>query len=514
MRSTLISRQRDLLRNIRNAQQQRDQANARIGSGYRVRTPSDSPADAAGVVRARRQIAGIAQFRSNLASARAELRAVDGALFEATNVLQRAAQLAAQGANGVQTAAERANIAKEADGVYRHLLAIANTVYDGRYVFAGGSGATPAFAPSASSPSGAVYNGDATQRSLLFPDGRPAQISLAGDAIFSTPNGVTGRGRLAPAPAPTPNPPIGLGVAFSGGLDALITADLRGPFVAAAPPSGSSAGDTLTVALATEDGSASGTLTPPPLAGGEDAAALAGLLNAEIAVNPALAGKVSFQDVGGALALVVSDTAGTGFTFNAVATGGLTSGLEVGGSAGGFSAEEIAAALQQAADAVPQLTQAGVRFTAVDGEVRLDSDVDATVTALDFARGSQFASGLAGTHRVGGMGSADALGAVHRLAEALRANDVAAIEAAIPELQRAVDHVSGAQGFYGSTLRQIEVTLGSLAQLDTVQQERLSLLRDADILAEISALQTASSAEQFALQVAARRQPTLLDVLA
>ncbi|MBI1358335.1 MAG: flagellar hook-associated protein 3 [Acidobacteria bacterium] len=511
MRSTLISRQRNLLLNIRNAQQERDQANSRIGSGYKVQKPSDSPADAAGVVRARHQIAAIQQFQSNLSSSQAELRAVDGALFEATNVVQRAAQLAAQAGNGTQTAASRSNIAKEVDGVYRHLLSIANTVYDGRYVFAGGNDSTPAFVES---NGGAVYNGDSTQRSLIFPDGRPAQISLAGDAIFATPDVLQGQGRTVPTAAAAPNPPIGIGLAFSGGLDAVISVDLRGPFVAAAPPSGALAGDTLSVTLTADDGSVAGTLSPPALSGGEDATALAGLLNAEIAANPALDGKVSFQDIGGALSLVVDDSAGTGFSFTSISTGGLASGLEAGGSAGGFSAEEIAGALQQAADQNAQLSQARVRFTAVDGEVRVDSDVDVTVTGLDFARGSSFASGLAGTHRVGGANSSDVFGSIQRLVDALQGNDEAAIQAAVPELQRAIDHLSGAQGFYGGTLRQIELTLNSLTQQGTVQQERLSTLRDADILEEISALQSAQSAEQFALQVAARQQPTLLDVLA
>jgi|GEM_PF-2068278 len=514
MRSTLISRQRDLLLNLRNAQTQRAKANGEIASGYRVRKPSDDPSAAAGVVRARTQLAGIAQFSANLSAVKAELRAVDGALFDAVNSLQRGAQLASQGASSTNTAESRANIAKEVDGVFRHLLSIANTVYDGRYVFAGSQDSTVAFSADPGSASGVRYNGDGGQRSILFPDGRPAKISLAGDAIFSAPDIVQGQGRTTPALAPAPSPPIGVGVSFSDGIDAVISVDLAGPFVAAAPPAGALAGDTLSVTLTADDGSAAGSITTPPLAGGETAADLAGLLNTEIAADPDLAGKISFQDVGGSLAVVVSDTAGTGFSFTATPSGGLSSGLEPGGTAGGFSAEEIAAALQQAADQDPQLSQAGVTFFAVNGEIRVDSDVDVTVTGLDFARGSTFASGIAGRHRLGGANSADIFSALNQLGEALRNNDEAAIQAAVPTLQRAVDHVSGALGFYGSTLRQIDVTLSSLDRLDSVQQERLSIYRDADILQSISDFQAASSAEQFALQVAARQQPTLLDVLA
>lgn len=514
MRSPLIARQRDLLNNIRDAQQQRNKANNEVASGIRVRNPSDSPSDAAGVVRSRSQLAGIEQFRSNLSAVQGELRAVDGALTDAILAVQRGAQLASQGASTTQDAESRAIIAKDVDGVFRHLLSIANTVYDGRYVFAGSGDADVAFSADAAAASGVRYEGDATQRSILFPDGRPAQISLPGDAIFSTPDVIQGEGRTAPAVAPRPDPPIGIGVAFTGGVESVISVDLTGPFVAAAAPSGALAGDTLALSFTADDGSASANISTPPLAGGETAADLAALLNTEIAAQPDLDGKVSFQDVGGSLAVVVSDTAGTGFYFTATPIGGLSSGLEPGGSAGGFSAEEIASALQQAADQDPVLSQSKVSFRAVDGEVQIDSDIDAQAAVLDFARGSAFVSGLAGSHRVGGTGSADVFGVLSGLSEALRNNDEAAIQAAVPDLQRAIDYIGGSLGFYGSTLRQIDVTQGTLDRLDTVQQEQLSRHRDADILQSISDLQAASSAEQFALQVAARQQPTLLDVLA
>jgi len=76
-----------------------------------------------------------------------------------------------------------------------------------------------------------------------------------------------------------------------------------------------------------------------------------------------------------------------------------------------------------------------------------------------------------------------------------------------PDLDRA-------QAFYGATLRQVELTVDTLADLEIVHQDRLSAHRDADILASIAALQQSSSAEEFAIQVAARQRPTILDVLA
>jgi flagellin-like hook-associated protein FlgL len=83
----------------------------------------------------------------------------------------------------------------------------------------------------------------------------------------------------------------------------------------------------------------------------------------------------------------------------------------------------------------------------------------------------------------------------------------------VGRVQWAVDHVSQSQSFYGATLRQAEVTIDNLIQLDTVNTTRLSLHQDADVLKSIGDLQSATAAEQFALQVAARQRPKLLDLL-
>ncbi len=111
------------------------------------------------------------------------------------------------------------------------------------------------------------------------------------------------------------------------------------------------------------------------------------------------------------------------------------------------------------------------------------------------------------------MNSANVFGALHGLIEALRANDGAAISESVGRIQQATGHVSQAQAFYGATLRQIELTIDNLSDLDTVNTARLSLHQDADVLKSISDLQNASAAEQFALQVAARQRTKLLDLL-
>jgi flagellin-like hook-associated protein FlgL len=513
MRTTFLMQGRDTLRNLRASAALRRRAELELSSGIRTSKPSDSPVDAAGIVRTHSAIASTQQFRGNLQTLQSELQAVDGTLFEAVNALQRGLTLATQGAGGTQDAHGRELIAVELDGVLRHLNTLANSVYDGRYLFAGAADSNPPFETGAS---GRIeYQGDSQHRLITFLDGRSAQVSLPGDAIFLTQDELKGAGRAAPpSGTPPPSPPVSIGVALSGDLDAVLTADLPGPYLAASPPSGAAPGDIVSVRLQSNDGAIDQTLTLPPLSGGENAAALASSLNAAIAANPQLDGKVRFVDQGGALQFEVREAAGAGFSFSQSVSGAVTTGLEAGGQAGGYSAQEIAAAFNAQVAAVPELLHANLRFEAVDGEIVADSDLDLSLHVIDFDRGTGFDSGLAGVHRIGGKDSANVFAVIEDLVTALRSNDSEGAAQGVVDLQRAVDHLSGSQAFYGATLRQVELTLATLADLAVVHEQRLSEHRDADVLESIALLQQSTSAEQFAIQVAARRQQTILDVLA
>ena len=215
----------------------------------------------------------------------------------------------------------------------------------------------------------------------------------------------TGSGRTAGTTgSATPSPPVSVAVTFANGLSGSITANLNSFFVGSADVAGASAGDTVTVNFVSADSSINTGITTDALAGGEDATALASLLNAKIALNADLNGKVSFSAAGGKLKLVESDTVGQGFTFTSSSTGTITTGLEAGGAIGGESAQEIAAALNAQVALNSTLTAAGVSFSATGGQVKATANAGKqfTFTATDSAQGTGFVSGLAGKTRVVG----------------------------------------------------------------------------------------------------------------
>ncbi len=218
----------------------------------------------------------------------------------------------------------------------------------------------------------------------------------------------TGSGRTAGTTgSATPSPQPSVTVTFANGLSGSITAELNSFFVGSSDVSGAAAADTVTVNFVSSDNSINTSITTDALAGGEDATALASLLNAKIAANSDLSGKVSFSAAGGKLKLVESDTYGKGFTFTSSNTGSITTGLEGGGTIGGESAQEIADALNAQVALNSTLSGAGVTFSVSSGQVRATAAAGKlfTFTAADSAQGTGFVSGLAGKVRVVGYGN-------------------------------------------------------------------------------------------------------------
>ncbi len=515
-RTTLTMGSRQSIENLEAIRLRRQRAVEELSSGLRVRSPSDGPLESAGIVQVESDLSALDQLRANLQTAGEQLRTADSALDQAIDLVTRAKTLASQGSNFNQTAATRAAMASEVEGLMQGLVSIANTALGGKFLFAGSSEDVQPFIPDSSIPEGVIYRGDQARRAIAFPGGVESPIGLDGRAIFLNPDSFRGSGRTAgTAGSATPAPPVGVGVRFADGLNGSITANLASFFVAAAPPTAPAPGDQVTVNFTSTDGSITASILTAPFAGGETTAQIAAALNAQIAATPALAGKLTFSDQGGNLKLVESDTVGVGFTFTSSSTGTLVTGLEPGGSIGGLSGQEIAAALNAQVALDPALRSANVRFSAVGGEVEVDGDVDFTFTAVDFARGTGFLSGLAGQHAVGGLDSANVFRALKDLRGALLTNNADAIRGTIDVLERSVRHLSNVQAFYGAAEQQARSALDSIAKVGLANQQRLSALQDADLVAAASALGQAQVAEQAALQVAAQQnRRSLFDFLA
>src|ERR1700681_708359 len=108
-----------------------------LSSGKQLTAPSDDPARIAQDLSLHTTIDETNQQSTNVQNAVSELTTTDSALSSLTSVLQSARQLAIQGSTGSLTVEQRKALGSQIDQLLQQAIAVGNTAYAGRYVFAG-----------------------------------------------------------------------------------------------------------------------------------------------------------------------------------------------------------------------------------------------------------------------------------------------------------------------------------------------------------------------------------------
>ncbi|MBA1334010.1 MAG: Flagellar hook-associated protein FlgL [Firmicutes bacterium] len=108
-----------------------------MSSGKKIRVPSDDPVGTARSLKLRADLKANEQFKKNADDALSWLDTTETALMQIKDVLQRARELAVQGANGVLTPEDSQKLAEEAVQLRDQLVSLGNSTYVGRYIFAG-----------------------------------------------------------------------------------------------------------------------------------------------------------------------------------------------------------------------------------------------------------------------------------------------------------------------------------------------------------------------------------------
>ena len=108
-----------------------------LSTGKQLQDPSDDPARIAQDLTLHSAIDATNQQSTNVQSAVSELTTTDSALSSLTSVLQSARQLAIQGSTDNLTDQQRTAIGNQIDQLLQQSIAVGNTSYAGRYIFAG-----------------------------------------------------------------------------------------------------------------------------------------------------------------------------------------------------------------------------------------------------------------------------------------------------------------------------------------------------------------------------------------
>ncbi|MGC1267109.1 MAG: flagellar hook-associated protein FlgL, partial [Candidatus Acidiferrum sp.] len=178
----------DLLASIQQSEQNMNNATLQLSSGQAVNELSDDPAAAASVVLNHNQSSQDDQYLQNINTIQPRLQVADSSLNDVVTALTRALSLGTEGATGTLNDGDRQAIAVEVQGIQSQLVGLANTTYQGAYLFSGTAVGTQPF--TADPTTGAVtYNGNTGVSSVQISTGNSIQTNLPGSQLFLNSSG-------------------------------------------------------------------------------------------------------------------------------------------------------------------------------------------------------------------------------------------------------------------------------------------------------------------------------------
>jgi flagellar hook-associated protein 3 FlgL len=158
-----------------------------LSSGLRVASLSDDPVAVAQSTLLGSSIAQDVTFVQTASSESSRMQVADSTLGDVVTQVTSALSTAVSGNNGTNNASNLASVAQSLSGVRDQVLSLANTSYQGQYLFGGSQGSTPPFTlDTTTNPATAVYNGDTKLQYVQTPSGQNIQVNLPGSSVFGT----------------------------------------------------------------------------------------------------------------------------------------------------------------------------------------------------------------------------------------------------------------------------------------------------------------------------------------
>jgi flagellar hook-associated protein 3 FlgL len=163
------------------------QLTSELSSGVRVNSLSDDPLASGENVLLLNQMQKDDSFTQTSSLVTGKLQVADSALGSVVSQLTQAIALATSANNGTMNSSNLKSISNQIAGILGEVTSLANTSYQGQYIFGGTqTSTTPFTTSSATSPATTTYNGDEGVNSIQTPNGQSIQLNLPGDQIFTT----------------------------------------------------------------------------------------------------------------------------------------------------------------------------------------------------------------------------------------------------------------------------------------------------------------------------------------
>lgn len=156
-----------------------------LASGKSISDLSDSPLQGIKILDLKTILSTDTQYKANITTALADVQVADSALTGTTDLIQRAKELATQGASFGNDQDNLDAIATEIDQLITQMVQLGNTTVGGRYVFGGKQTQS---APFAAVGNNVTYSGNAPavawQRQIEVAENTVLTYNLNGESVF------------------------------------------------------------------------------------------------------------------------------------------------------------------------------------------------------------------------------------------------------------------------------------------------------------------------------------------
>ncbi len=170
-----------LIADLQTDRQNENQAVLEASTGQSVNTLSDNPIAAGQLVLSRAQMADVDQFSYSVSTVQSSLNTADSALNSVVSSLTQAISVGTEAAGGTLSTSELQALGNQVDQIQQQVIGLANTTYQGNYVFAGTAVQKQPYSATG------VYVGNTTVNSVDVGEGQTVSLGLPGSTIFGAP---------------------------------------------------------------------------------------------------------------------------------------------------------------------------------------------------------------------------------------------------------------------------------------------------------------------------------------
>lgn len=193
MRVTTLGTSTTMLNYILGAESKYYDLSQEAASGLKVEKPSDDPSAAKSLINIKAQLSQLSGYKENMSTTQNELNVLDDSLSSLTDLVNKSTSLATEAASGTYSDKNMDNIKVQVDQIIQSVVDIANTQYNGTYIFSGTAVGTKPYSVATGSNgdiTGITYSGiDSSgdyQRYATISNGVNVTINTTGDQVFGS----------------------------------------------------------------------------------------------------------------------------------------------------------------------------------------------------------------------------------------------------------------------------------------------------------------------------------------